>query len=614
MPRLHRPRTTKLIGLIASVALIVGGLIGSSPAAATARPAQPGTTVTRTRVVTASTSTTPAQEAIARANYLRSFWSAPVPTLTEDPRLSANDVAHSKYLVLNGYCGHPEDSSKPGYSAAGDYGGMHSVVACGGADNPADAVDGWARTPLHGSQVINPRLTVTGYGHYSTDGAMDTLTHVFGGPDTAATMTWPNGPNFPFITFSGNEIPDPYPGNCPSQYTSNEFNNGAPLFVDFPATVSSPVPASASDVWLKDASGTSLPICTLTTNARANSSLTTLSGAILPLHALIPGMSYTASWTASGTTATWAFTVARARSNIADNCFGGGTTRVIAQVPIDLCPTLNSGDPATVLVQRRAIRAGQGPDDGWTTIARVSMRSDRDPATTKVTLPTGPQHLRYLYPGTFSYLPTSHVYALSGVRAVLHANAINNTLGRVVPVNGLAWLLFNGYASGPLDRLADLHGYTVTAASRVGHGAWRGLGRWSVNNLRNYKLRVTRPGTQVSATVHDPSGHALATTTTALQVYRRITGWAYPDSTFTASKNYHLISHITVTDGARTRICVQHKTKWADQWRNATCATTDRQGKITAVTAGRSGYLRMAVPASHGFLASYTEWRLEHRH
>ncbi|MBV9487784.1 MAG: fibronectin type III domain-containing protein [Frankiaceae bacterium] len=249
---------------------------------------------------------------LAEANYLRTFWNVSVPTLTEDPTLSANDQAHDNYLDHNNTCGHTEDVNNPYYTAAGAYGGSHSVVYCA-ALGPVNDVDGWSRTPLHGEQVLNPQLTVTGFAETSLNGghaAMDTLTNASGAAAPAGFATWPNGTGFPFSHFAGGEIDynggDAVVDNCGSPYSDNQAALGAPIFVDLPGAAHHAVPASASDYFLKDNNGTAIPVCLFDATSPVAPSMST--AVMLPLTAFKPLTHYTAQYKAGGYTATWSFT------------------------------------------------------------------------------------------------------------------------------------------------------------------------------------------------------------------------------------------------------------------------------------------------------------------
>jgi hypothetical protein len=259
---------------------------------------------------TRATATTPTW--LTEANHLRTFWNVSVPTLTEDSTLSANDLAHDNYLDHNNTCGHTEDTGNPYYTAAGAYGGSHSVVYCT-ALGPVNDVDGWSTTPLHGEQVLNPQLTVTGFAETSLNGghaAMDTLTNASGAAAPAVAATWPNGTDFPFTHFAGGEIDytggDAVVDNCGPPYSDDQSALGAPLFVELPGAAHNAVPASASDYFLKDGNGTSIPVCLFDATSPVSPSSTAV---MLPLHAFNPAEHYTASYKAGGITATWSFTV-----------------------------------------------------------------------------------------------------------------------------------------------------------------------------------------------------------------------------------------------------------------------------------------------------------------
>lgn len=290
-----------------------------------------------------------ASDWLGEANYLRGFWNVPVPALTEDSSLSANDQAHDHYLDENKTCGHTEDTSNPYYSDAGEYGGQHSVVYCAALGPKAD-VDGWVGTMLHGEQVLNPQLTTVGFAETHLNGghaAMDTLTHYADADAPSVPATWPNGDGFPLTEFSGGEYDytggDAVVDNCPAAY-ANANALGAPLFVDLPGSAHNATPSAASDVWLRADDGTADPVCLYDADSPVAPFEST--AVLLPLHPFTRGTHYTASYTAGGQTATWSFTVASdlpgVPSDVAVTSVGNRSATIAWTAPND-----NGTDPVT---------------------------------------------------------------------------------------------------------------------------------------------------------------------------------------------------------------------------------------------------------------------------
>lgn len=239
------------------------------------------------------------------ANYVRSFLSLQPGPLIEDPALSLQNQKHAYYDTQNNTCGHSENPSNPFYTEDGNFAAAQSVLFCG-AVRGAQAVDGWTRTPLHGEQVVNPQLNVTGFSDSYQRSGMNTLTHRDGRPALARPVTWPSGYGVPFRTYLGQEIPDPLVA-CPG-YTSA----GLPLFAFLPPAAASQ-PGTAT---FGRADGTALPFCLLKRGS-VNGSFPYMSAAILmPRDPLQEGTRYVGTYAAGGVTATWDFTTS-----------GGSTTR-----------------------------------------------------------------------------------------------------------------------------------------------------------------------------------------------------------------------------------------------------------------------------------------------
>lgn len=249
---------------------------------------------------------------LAEANVLRAFWNVAPAQLVEDAQLSSADAQHVAYLDTNSTCSHAEDSTKPGYTSSGNTAGTRSVVFCGSttAFNP---IQDWVTAPLHGEQLLNPRLMTTGYAESPDHAALDTLTHAFEAPAATVPLTWPNGSHFPLTKFAGNESDfnggDAVATNCSADYVLHQDQLGAPLYVILPGSAKSAVPSTSGDVWLKDANGTPLPFCLWNSASPAAGRPFLTTAILLPRNPLVDGMSYTASYTAAGIAASWAFAV-----------------------------------------------------------------------------------------------------------------------------------------------------------------------------------------------------------------------------------------------------------------------------------------------------------------
>jgi uncharacterized protein YkwD len=117
-----------------------------------------------------------------------------------DPKLSAGDLAHAKYLVINyaseiirgeslGGGMHREDPSRPGYSEAGREAGLHSdvnewIAVPGSRKTVSWAIDSWMTGPFHRANLLNPALHKVGYGEDCERGVCVAVMNTLDGADT----------------------------------------------------------------------------------------------------------------------------------------------------------------------------------------------------------------------------------------------------------------------------------------------------------------------------------------------------------------------------------------------------------------------------------------------
>ncbi len=92
--------------------------------------------------------------------------------VSENARLSAASVKHSKYMVDNAQVTHAETPGNPSYSAAGNEAGNASNVYGTTLVTTSDitAVDGWVTGPFHAVGFLTPNLVEVGYGAYRDAG------------------------------------------------------------------------------------------------------------------------------------------------------------------------------------------------------------------------------------------------------------------------------------------------------------------------------------------------------------------------------------------------------------------------------------------------------------
>jgi len=261
-----------------------------------------------------------------------------LPTVEEDSELSKGCLAHAKYLVRNyggaykgiGILMHEEDSSKPGYSAAGLKAARASDVVfqprgkMSEGQLMAQAIEWWISGPFHRAQLVNPELKRVGFGQYCEGvqcvSAMNTtsdapLATVSGRMFAAPIKVPPDGATVKTPGFGG-EWPSPV-SSCPG------YPSQAPAIT---LNLGINVPAKVTDAHLTQtsgaAAGTIVDTCVYDSDgytnpnagdqARAREVLRSFGEVVMMVReALAPGESYRVEMTVNGKPYTWSFTAAR---------------------------------------------------------------------------------------------------------------------------------------------------------------------------------------------------------------------------------------------------------------------------------------------------------------
>ncbi len=171
-----------------------------------------------------------------RVNRIRAIGG--VAPVSEDLALSDGCWYHARYMAENNWIGHTENPAWPYYRSEGATAAANSNLYLGIGGNAA--IDGWMRAPFHAIGIIDPRLQTTGFGTYTTLGgrpaaALDVLR---GRGTTTASfpLVWPgNDREMPYLTYPGNENPDPLAG------TGWTLPTGAPIYAQFGTGAANPV-------------------------------------------------------------------------------------------------------------------------------------------------------------------------------------------------------------------------------------------------------------------------------------------------------------------------------------------------------------------------------------
>jgi uncharacterized protein YkwD len=280
----------------------------------------PTTRPTATSTPTPQEPTPPPSDWLGYVNWLRSLGG--LPTVTENTDWSTGCQHHARYMVKNDYIGHEEEPSNPWYTADGASAAGSSDVMVSSNAGATDiyAVDLWMSGPFHGVGIIDPALTVSGFGSYrggTGTWQMGACLDVIRGlgsipPSVTFPLKWPgDGGIMPYTAYGGTEAPDPLT-SCPGYSAPS----GPPIYLQIGAGNQTPNVTSYSF----HRGTTSLDVCEFdeTNYVNPNSSYQNLGRSVLnmrdaiilmPRNRLTPGATYTVSITNSGTMYSWAFTV-----------------------------------------------------------------------------------------------------------------------------------------------------------------------------------------------------------------------------------------------------------------------------------------------------------------
>ena len=173
-----------------------------------------------------------------RVNLYRT--QAGLDPVSERADLSADAVAHSRWMVLNGSVAHSETPGTPGYSSAGNASGGRSNVYGTTLASARDlsAVDGWVTGPFHAVGFLTPSLIEVGYGSYRDSDAsyirMAATLDIYGAArewnkSAGQPYTWPGDGSVVPVRSHINEWPSPTT-HCPG-------HRGLPVIAFFEESV-----------------------------------------------------------------------------------------------------------------------------------------------------------------------------------------------------------------------------------------------------------------------------------------------------------------------------------------------------------------------------------------
>ena len=232
--------------------------------------------------------------------------------LTEDTTWSAGDYNHAVYMVKNNLVTHYETSGTPYYTTAGDTAARNGNIQVSSRTSTTDpqVIDWWMAAPFHAMAMMDPRLSITGFGSYrdtttspwQEGAALDTLRgNSFSGG--AYPVYFPgNGASEPLNAYNGGEFPDPLQA-CPGYSAPT----GLPVFIEVGGNVNT----TAGPVHSFTGNGVGLAHCVIdSSNAAVGSYLYARGGVIVvPQQPLQSGVKYVVALTVNGVPYTWSFTV-----------------------------------------------------------------------------------------------------------------------------------------------------------------------------------------------------------------------------------------------------------------------------------------------------------------
>lgn len=270
--------------------------------------------------------------------------------LTENPTWSQGDAAHALYMVKNNLVTHYETPGVPYYTTAGDTEARNSNIQVSSSTGTTDvqAIDWWMAAPFHAMNMMDPRLTQTGFGSYRDSttspwqegGALDTIQgNSFSGGSYPVYFPG-NGTTEPLTRYGGGEFPDALQA-CPGYGAPT----GLPVFIQVGGNVNT----TAGSVHSFTGNGVALNHCVIdSSNSAVGSYLYTRGGVILvPQQPLQVGVRYVVALTVNGTPYSWSFTVGNFIACAAVNVGAAPASQAVAGTTVAFtasaagCPNAN---------------------------------------------------------------------------------------------------------------------------------------------------------------------------------------------------------------------------------------------------------------------------------
>jgi uncharacterized protein YkwD len=173
---------------------------------------------------------------LAYVNELRAIGG--LPPLQNNPSWSLGCLNHARYMVLNDTITHSENPANYWYTIEGHIAGLTGNLVASNDISMTDqmAVNLWMTSPFHGINILDSALTATGFGSYRLDAGiwrMGACLNVLQGIRNKSTsgmnypIIWPsNGSTMPFLSYEGDETPDPL-ASCPGY----QAPSGPPIYL-----------------------------------------------------------------------------------------------------------------------------------------------------------------------------------------------------------------------------------------------------------------------------------------------------------------------------------------------------------------------------------------------
>ncbi len=134
-------------------------------------------------VAPSALATATADDAVAALNAFRAAHGLPA-AITHHPLMDEGCARHLDYLALNGVLTHEEWPNLPGASDLGRTAGGTAVLT---NEPDVTSVDQWLRAPYHLAQVLDPKLSMTGYASGPGGSCLVTLPESWRSGNEAAT-------------------------------------------------------------------------------------------------------------------------------------------------------------------------------------------------------------------------------------------------------------------------------------------------------------------------------------------------------------------------------------------------------------------------------------------